>query len=84
LIFIHNVKELEKTAVKNIASWVTTILGPEGRLKAAEIIIPRIALTMPKNADKKMKLASLTKIMTAYLSLHLARELNLDIHKTLF
>ena len=37
-----------------------------------------------KGEAEVREVASLTKIMTAYLSLHLAKELHLDLHKTLF
>ena len=37
-----------------------------------------------KGESEVREIASLTKIMTAYLSLHLARDLHLDHHKTLF
>jgi len=37
-----------------------------------------------KGSSEVREIASLTKIMTAYLSLQLIKELNLDLHKTYF
>ena len=37
-----------------------------------------------KGSSEVREIASLTKIMTAYVSLQLAKELHLDLHKTYF
>lgn len=41
-------------------------------------------LVYSKKADEVREMASLTKIMTCLVSLHLASEMKLDIHKTWF
>lgn len=38
-------------AVKKIVNWVATILGPEGKLNAAETTMPMNALNAPNPAD---------------------------------
>jgi hypothetical protein len=43
-----------RIVIKKIANWVATILGPDGKLNAAETTMPMTALNAPNPADKNI------------------------------